>query len=376
MKILFPLEYYYPSDIGGPANALYWHTHMLKKNSIDSVVVTSNVGTEAKGVTSDKWIIDGNSKLIYCSGGRLSSKIFSNTVKEIGKCDAIHLSSVCYPYNIFFTAYARMKGKIVIISPRGELFPQAYKSKKAFAKKILFAAYRIFQKKLLFHATSTEEKESIAAIFPKAEIIVQPNLIEVQCNDAPTAKSNDIVFLGRINPIKGIDNLINALSLSRLFMESDGKLIIVGGARLPEEVEYKEQLEKLIAKLNLAGRVVFAGSKVGDEKFRLLNNAKALVLPSKSENFGNVVTEALSQSTPVIASKGTPWQVLDEHRMGWWSDNAPHELATAIDKLFALSKEEYRSYCSNARRYVEEFLDINKTKHNAWPSIYKGNNKL
>lgn len=371
MKILFPLEYYYPSDIGGPANALYWHTQMLKKNDIDSVIVTSNVGTHAKGVTSNRWIINGNSKLIYCSGGRLSSKIFHNTLKEIGKCDAMHLSSVCYPYNIFFTAYSCLKGKKVIISPRGELFPHAYKSKKAFAKKILFAAYRIFQRKLLFHATSFEEKESIAAIFPKGKIVIQPNLIEVQCNDAPTIKSNDIVFLGRINPIKAIDNLVKALVLSPSFMKSEGKLIIIGSARLPEEIEYKKRIEAIISEHYTTNRVVFVGTKVGDEKFKALNVAKALVLPSNSENFGNVVTEALSQSTPVIASKGTPWQILEEYEMGWWTENTPEALATALDKLYSLEENKYKQFCSNARKYVEENLDIKHSKHNAWPNIYR-----
>ena len=170
MKILFPLENYYPSDIGGPANALYWHTQMLKKNGIDSVVVTSDVGTETKGIKSDEWIIDGNSKLIYCSGGRLSFKIFRNTLKEIGKCDAVHLSSVCYPYNVFITVYAIFKGKRVIISPRGELFPQAYKTKKYFLKTVLFSVYRLFQKQILltlYSALSQHLRNPFSANVPQ-----------------------------------------------------------------------------------------------------------------------------------------------------------------------------------------------------------------
>ena len=330
MKILFPLEYYYPSDIGGPANALYWHTQMLKKHGVDSVVVTSDVGT--KGIVSDKWIVDGNSKLIYCSGGRLSSKIFRNALKEVAACDVMHLSSVCYPYNIFFTVYARLKGKKVVISPRGELFPQAYMSKKAFAKKILFGVYRLFQKKITFHATSTEEENCIRAVFPKAEIVIQPNLIEAKYSDVPATRGNNLLFLGRINPIKSIDKLLKALPLSKAFMDSDAKLVIVGSARLAEEVAYKEKLEEIIEVLKLDDRVIFAGTKFGEEKFDIINKSKALVLPSESENFGNVVTEALSQSVPVIASTGTPWQLLEEHKMGWWVCNVPEELAITIDK--------------------------------------------
>ena len=45
-----------------------------------------------------------------------------------------------------------------------------------------------------------------------------------------------------------------------------------------------------------------------------------LPLMSKSENFGNVIVEALSQGTPAMASKGSPWQQLDEKGAGWWID--------------------------------------------------------
>lgn len=370
MKILFPLEYYYPSDIGGPANALYWHTQMLKKNGIDSVVVTSDVGTETKGIKSDEWIIDGNSKLIYCSGGRLSFKIFRNTLKEIGKCDAVHLSSVCYPYNVFITVYAIFKGKRVIISPRGELFPQAYKTKKYFLKTVLFSVYRLFQKQILFHATSTEEKECISKIFQKSKIVVQPNLIETTYNDVPQNRSDDIVFLGRINPIKSIDKLIKALPLSDLFMKREGKLIIIGAARLPEEIKYKQKIEKMIDAFGLSERVVFLGVKEGNEKIKVLNTSKALILPSESENFGNVIIEALSQSIPVIASKGTPWQVLEEKKIGWWRSNEPQRLSIAIDELYSLSDSEYAKYCEEAKKYVEDYFDIIKSKHNIWPNMY------
>lgn len=370
MKVLFPLEYYYPSDIGGPANALYWHTQMLKKNGIDSVVVTSDVGIETKGIKSDEWIIDGNSKFIYCSGGRLSFKIFRNTLKEIGKCDVVHLSSVCYPYNVFITIYAIFKGKRVIISPRGELFPQAYKTKKYFLKTVLFSVYRLFQKQILFHATSTEEKECISKIFQKSKIVVQPNLIETTYNDVPQNRSDDIVFLGRINPIKSIDKLIKALPLSDLFMKSEGKLLIIGAARLPEEIVYKKRLEELIIGCKLDEKVVFVGTKIGHEKLELLNFSKVLVLPSESENFGNVVTEALSQSTPVIASIGTPWQILKDKKIGWWTSNTPENLAKVLDELYSLSEKEYIDYSLGARKYVEDYLDIKTSKCNNWSDIY------
>lgn len=370
MKVLFPLGLYYPSSIGGPANALYWHTKMLQNYGIDSVVITSDLGIEDKKIVRNKWQIKGTIKLIYCSGKSVLWKVLKLSIIEVNNCDIIHFSSICYAPNIFIALYAILKRKKIILSPRGELFPQAYKTKKYFLKTVLFSVYRLFQKQILFHATSTEEKECISKIFQKSKIVVQPNLIETTYSDAPQNRSDDIVFLGRINPIKSIDKLIRALPLSDLFMKSEGKLIIIGAARLPEEIVYKKRLEELIIGCKLDEKVVFVGTKTGHEKLELLNYSKVLVLPSESENFGNVVTEALSQSTPVVASIGTPWQILKDKKIGWWTSNTPENLAKVLDELYSLTEKEYNDYSLGARKYVEDYLDIKTSKYNNWSDIY------
>lgn len=370
MKVLFPLGGYYPSSIGGPANTLYWHVKMLKNHCIDSVVITSDIGIKDHNIIRNKWQINGESKLIYCSGKGVLWKVFKLSFKEVGDCDIVHLSSVCFPPNIFIALYATLKRKKIILSPRGELFPQAYKSKKYFLKKVLFAVYALLQKKIIFHATSEDEKHFIELLFPKTRIFVQSNLIETQYNDIPQERNENIVFLGRINPIKAIDKLVEALYTSKKFLSSKGKLLIVGGARLPEEIKYKQKIEKMIDAFGLSERVVFLGVKEGNEKIKVLNTSKALILPSESENFGNVIIEALSQSIPVIASKGTPWQVLEEKKIGWWRSNEPQKLSIAIDELYSLSDSEYAKYCEEAKKYVEDYFDIIKSKHNIWPNMY------
>jgi glycosyltransferase involved in cell wall biosynthesis len=94
------------------------------------------------------------------------------------------------------------------------------------------------------------------------------------------------------------------------------------------------------------------------------------VLPSESENFGNVITEALSQSTPVIASIGTPWQILKDKKIGWWTSNTPENLAKVLDELYSLTEKEYNDYSLGARKYVEDCLDIKTSKYNNWSDIY------
>ena len=373
MKILFPIQYYYPSQIGGPANTLYWHCEHLQKQGFKTTVVASSVGIkESEELPFDKWIKTRNGKVKYCKGGRLNYKIFFNTIKEIFCTDIIHFSSICYPYTIFWLFLALCLGKRIYLSPRGELFNHAMQGKKNLIKRITFTCYKPFQKRITFHATSDEEKITIRKIFKRTSIIVLPNFIDPLYKEIPENRSNDIVFLGRINPIKALDHLIQALSKSESFIKSNAKLLIVGKARLTIEHEYEIKLKKLIDELKLNERVVFVGQKEGEEKNNIINQSKALILPSHSENFGNVIIEALSLSVPVIASTGTPWQVLKETNIGWWVENSLKELSVAINQLYGLSHEEYDAKCRASRIYVEENLDINNSKYNEWPAIYNG----
>jgi glycosyltransferase involved in cell wall biosynthesis len=97
------------------------------------------------------------------------------------------------------------------------------------------------------------------------------------------------------------------------------------------------------------------GSLVGKEKFRAYASARYSFLVSNSENFGNVVIEALSQGTPVVASKGTPWKSLIEKNAGFWIDNTPETIADTLDVLISQSDEEYFKYREGALNYSRSF---------------------
>ena len=83
-----------------------------------------------------------------------------------------------------------------------------------------------------------------------------------------------------------------------------------------------------------------------------------MVLPSYSENFGNVVVEALANSTPVIASRFTPWSHLEKEGCGRWVENDPKSLVRALESILTLSQEDYICMSEAARRFVTEFYDI------------------
>lgn len=75
----------------------------------------------------------------------------------------------------------------------------------------------------------------------------------------------------------------------------------------------------------------------------------------KSENFGNVVIEALSQGTPVVASHGTPWSGLVDNQAGYWIENTPEEIARSIDFVLSMNDEDYSALRIKAHIYAQSF---------------------
>ena len=71
-------------------------------------------------------------------------------------------------------------------------------------------------------------------------------------------------------------------------------------------------------------------------------------MPSHTENFGIVAAEALFHNTPVIASKNTPWQVLNVKNAGFHINNTPESIADSVIKLLK-DIDLYKKYCHGSR---------------------------
>ncbi len=116
-----------------------------------------------------------------------------------------------------------------------------------------------------------------------------------------------VLFVGRIEPLKGIDTLIQAMSC----LELEGgprpvHLAIIGGEPNvgPEEMTTEmTRLQKLCDDLAVGQTVVFLGKRGQDTLPYYYSAAEALVMPSLYESFGMVALEAMACGTPVIASE-------------------------------------------------------------------------
>jgi glycosyltransferase involved in cell wall biosynthesis len=92
----------------------------------------------------------------------------------------------------------------------------------------------------------------------------------------------------------------------------------------------------------------------GNAKDVALANAEFFVLPTRSENFGIAIAEALAHGTPVITTKAAPWSELVTSDCGWWIDASPTSLATVLADAMAHTTSELDAKGRRGRQLIAE----------------------
>jgi len=155
-----------------------------------------------------------------------------------------------------------------------------------------------------------------------------------------------LLFLGRLHPIKGLENLLRACKLLDLSCQRNWVLRIAGSG----EPSYSRGIQKLSIDLGLRDRVEFLGRVSRGMLCDLFAQSDLTVVPSYSENFGHTVVESLAHAVPVIVSDGTPWKRVEEIGCGIMCSNSPEELAKAIQRVSGL---DLRSMGERGREWMK-----------------------
>ncbi len=106
-----------------------------------------------------------------------------------------------------------------------------------------------------------------------------------------------LLFFGRLHVKKGCDLLLKAFARSEAHT---GRILVMAG---PGELSYEQELQKLATSLGISKRVVWAGMVQGEQKWAMLQQADAFILPSHQENFAMAAVEAMCCGTPVLLSE-------------------------------------------------------------------------
>ena len=106
MKIVFPVEVFYPSQAGGAANSVYFLTKHLDKNRFEPVVVATDKGLQPE-VERNRWIANecGRVQYVRTRSLRFPFRAALASLKQLKGADVVHLSSIFFP-TAFLTASA------------------------------------------------------------------------------------------------------------------------------------------------------------------------------------------------------------------------------------------------------------------------------
>jgi D-inositol-3-phosphate glycosyltransferase len=141
-----------------------------------------------------------------------------------------------------------------------------------------------------------------------------------------------LLFVGRIQPLKGAAVAVEAVARSR---HRDAKLLIVGGASGAEGNGEVRRVHALVDDLDLRDRVVFVPPQPHHMLSTYYRAADVVLVPSRSESFGLVALEAAACGTPVVAAAvGGLLTLVDDGRTGYLIDSRdPQRYTDAIDRI-------------------------------------------
>lgn len=345
MKIVLSADRFYPAPAGGAARTIHWQASALTRAGHEVTVVATSENLP-ESTPRDRWLTEDFGRVIYTRNPRfyLPLKHIWYGWKAIRQADVVHVNSLFYPASFVWIVLCQFLNKSVVWSPHGELSPAALQF-RPHLKRFLLIIFKRCCSGVLFHATCAEEANQIRHHFgPNVRVGERRTTMELPTVAVRVAQRY-LLFVGRLHRIKAIDRLLEALGTSTLFRESDYSLVIAG----PEtDTVYAQELKALVIRLGLSEKVSFVGLVQGSRKEQLYADARILILPSHSENFGNVVIESLAQGTPVIASANTPWQVLEQEGAGRWVPNEPASLRQAIESFLTMPPDPYECYRERA----------------------------
>lgn len=292
---------------GGPAAAIVPMCRALQQQGVDPLIVTTNedrprINTDSNvdldGVTTRFFPVQMGTSFKY------SRPLASWVRKNVKDFALVHVHAVFNHASVAAARACRESKVPYVVRPLGTLDPWSMKQKPV--RKHLF--WYLFAKRLLaasaaVHYTAAAEKTATEEYLGMNHGRVVPlgvNLNGTNHGDAVAnyfpllADEPYVLVVSRLHPKKGLDNLIDAFH----GLEHPRWRLVIAGDGPPDYVNF------LQAKARRSERIVFTGWVEGKAKEALMRDASVFALPSRQENFGLSVVEAMACGVPVLVTPG------------------------------------------------------------------------
>ena len=287
--------------------------------------------------------------------------------KQIKNFDIIHIHEHRHTLAILAHKYAVENNIPYILQAHGSVLPFFQKEglKNIFDK--VWGFNILHDAKRVFALTETEKEQYLKMNVEDKNIEIVPLGIDLEeYNNLPKKGefrnkykiSEDeklLIFIGRLNRIKGLDLLVKGFNdYLKNYNDDNVKLAIIG----PDN-GFEEEIEKLIDKFNINDKVILTGPLYREDKLKALVDSNIFIMPSQYESFTTSGLEAMASCKPLILTKCNHIAEWVDGNCGISCDYNIKSLSKAINTLIS-DEELMKRYGMEGRRLTEEEYNWDK----------------
>jgi len=330
---------------------------------IDLVSTNANDGQKL-AVPLNIWLKQENYRIQCFSCWHRQDLIFSLSLiiwllKNLGNYDIIHTHSIFSPLISLVHGIGYFHGKPYIMTPHGmlESWALSYKAQK---KRIYYSLIEkpALQKAKAIHALVNAEAKNIQSLNINSPTVIIPNGIhrhgfeklpssDLFCQEYPELINKTlIVFLGRIDPKKGLDLL--APAFAKIHQQFPTTHLIIAG---PDSIGFLSKAQSFFTESGCLNAVTFTGMLTGSLKLSALAAASLYVAPSYSEGFSMSVLEGMASGLPCIITTGCNFPEAATARVAHVVDIDAHSIANAAISCLQ-NPEQAKIMGDRARQFI------------------------
>lgn len=367
--VLTLIDHYLPGyNAGGPIRSVAGLVDSLG-NEFDFKIVTRDrdLGSSKpySEIVHDSWQRVGAAEVFYLSPRSVTLPSLRQLICATDH-DCMYMNSAFSPkFTIVPLVLRRLRlipTRNTIIAPRGEFSPGALRIRAAKKRAYIYLARSLgLFRGVVWQASSSHEMEDIRNILedrsPSAasiaiavapDLTTLPQVSQLRVSDTKRPGFLRLVFLSRISPMKNIDGALAMLSGVR----GEVALDIYGPV---EDEAYWRKCQGVIARLPPNITVEYRGAIHHNEVSVALMQHDLFFLPSRGENYGHAIIEALAVGCPVLISDRTPWRDLERNGAGWDLPlDRPEAFGAVLQRCVDMGNDELRVLAQKARGYGVE----------------------
>ena len=359
---------------GGPSKIALELAEALGAQGIALDLVTTNAnGTIDLNVPLQTWICQGSYRIQYFPHGhwkdyKISFSLTKWLFKHVADYDLVHTIAL-FSYPILVTHWACQWHRVpYIMNPQGMLEPWAL-SYKAWKKRLYYTLLEkpALQKASAIQMLAKQEAENTKPLNLSTPFVIVPNGInQTDLENLPdanlfyqhfpdTQNKTLLLFLGRIDPKKGLDLLAPAFaSLHQQF--PDTHLVIAG----PDNVGFLPKVHQFFAEAGCLDAVTFTGMIQGSLKYAALTAASVYVAPSYSEGFSLSILEGMAAGLPCVFTTGCNFPEAEIAQVAHVVDVDSQKIAAALTECLQ-NPQQTKMMGDRARQFIFE--------HYTWEQI-------